>query len=66
MIADWLTRVTSYWPRIGLVIFLVFFAAILIWTLRGGKHRFEHISRLPLEEKDPLDGTSHASQETHS
>ena len=38
------------WPQIGLVLFMLLFAGLLVWTLAGRKDRFRHQSRLPLED----------------
>lgn len=42
----------TIWPIIALVIMLAAFAAILLWTYAGRKDRFEHDSRLPLEDDE--------------
>jgi cbb3-type cytochrome oxidase subunit 3 len=34
---------------IALAFFLLFFACVLRWALRGGRDRFEHMRRLPLD-----------------
>jgi cbb3-type cytochrome oxidase subunit 3 len=52
MIHNLIATAPSIWPRIGLVFFLIFFAAVLIWALHGKRDRFEHMRTLPLD-KDP-------------
>jgi cbb3-type cytochrome oxidase subunit 3 len=51
MINGMFSTAHSLWPRIGLVLFLLFFAVILWWSLRGGRHRFDAESRLPLDDE---------------
>jgi len=60
MIHDVVSSVATIWPRIALVLFLLLFAGIVVWTLRGGRERFHEVSRLPLDERDP----GHDSSET--
>jgi cbb3-type cytochrome oxidase subunit 3 len=40
----------SLWPQISLIIFVICFAAILIWTYRGRKDRFHYDAHLPLND----------------
>ncbi|MBK6909391.1 MAG: CcoQ/FixQ family Cbb3-type cytochrome c oxidase assembly chaperone [bacterium] len=42
----------SIWPIISLLIMLVAFTAVLVWTYAGRKNRFENESNLPLELDD--------------
>lgn len=58
MIHDVVSSVATIWPRLALVLFLLFFALIVIWTLRGGRERFREVSRLPLDEHDPIRDSS--------
>jgi len=41
---------STVWAQVGLVIFVVVFAAIVIWTYRGHKDRFKRESELPLDD----------------
>jgi cbb3-type cytochrome oxidase subunit 3 len=51
MIKDFISQSgNAIFAQIGLVIFVLLFAAILIWTLRGHKNRFDHERNLPLED----------------
>ncbi|HEY3296387.1 MAG TPA: hypothetical protein VGL38_13245 [bacterium] len=50
MIHDVFSHLGSVWPRVGLLIFLLFFAVVLAWTLRGGRHRFDYERSLPLDD----------------
>jgi len=50
MIEQFLSQIASFWPQAALIFFLVFFALALLWTLRGGRSRFVHETRLPLED----------------
>ena len=51
MIQDIITQTAnSIWAQIGLVISVLAFAAILVWTYVGKKDRFKRESRLPLED----------------
>ncbi len=50
MIHNVFTNLSSVWPRIGLVLFVLFFAVVLFWTLRGSRNRFDRESRLPFDE----------------
>jgi cbb3-type cytochrome oxidase subunit 3 len=53
MIHDLVTSLGgTMWPRISLILFLLLFAGIVWWTYRGGRQRYDDISRLPLDEKD--------------
>lgn len=40
------------WPIVALLIMLAAFTVILLWTFSGKKNRFEHDSRLPLDDDD--------------
>lgn len=62
MIHDVLSGMTSVWSQVGLVLFLVFFTVVLIWTLRGGGHRFDRESRLPLDGEQDLKKASSESE----
>ncbi len=54
MIKDVLTfAADSFWPQISLIVFLICFGAILIWTYAGRKDRFRHDANLPLEDETP-------------
>lgn len=40
----------SIWPQIGLIIFMVCFIGVAIWTFTGKKKRFEREAMLPLDD----------------
>lgn len=42
-------------PSISLVLFLGFFAGLIIYLVKKGKSHFEDVSRLPLEPDDSID-----------
>lgn len=48
--------------QIALIIFLLVFAGIVYWTLRGGRHRFDRVSRLPLEDNDTFPSAGSAQR----
>jgi len=51
MIKDFISQSgNAIFAQIGLVIFVLLFAAILIWTYKGRKDRFDHERHLPLED----------------
>jgi cbb3-type cytochrome oxidase subunit 3 len=50
MIHDVLAQGNALWPSIAVVLFFLLFAGIAIWTWRGGRDRFKHESRLPLDD----------------
>jgi len=39
-------------PLISLIIFFLFFVALIIYVVKADKNRFQEISRLPLESKE--------------
>lgn len=51
MIRDFISQSSSaIYAQVGLVIFVLLFAAILFWTYKGHKNRFDHERNLPLED----------------
>jgi hypothetical protein len=40
------------WPVLSLVIFVTFFAGVLVWVARLDRHRVAHLSALPLDGPD--------------
>jgi hypothetical protein len=58
MIHDVVSSVATIWPRLALLLFLLLFAGIVLWTVRGGRERFRDVSRLPLDEHDPVGDSS--------
>jgi cbb3-type cytochrome oxidase subunit 3 len=51
MIRDVLTlSANSLWSQISLIIFVLCFVGILIWTIAGRRSRFARQSTLPLED----------------
>jgi len=51
MIQDVITRAAnSLWPQISLLIFVLCFVAVLIWTYSGRKDRFREQAALPLND----------------
>jgi cbb3-type cytochrome oxidase subunit 3 len=54
---------SSIYAQVGLVIFVLLFSAITIWTYSGRKNRFDRASRLPLEDdaanQEPTDTHNH-------
>jgi cbb3-type cytochrome oxidase subunit 3 len=46
------------WPQVALIIFVVAFMGVLVWTYRGSKTRFDRESRLPLEDGSNLENFS--------
>ncbi len=62
MIQDVITRsVDSIWPVISLILFVVCFMGVFIWTYRGRKDRFRREASLPLDDAalDTLTGANH-------
>ena len=48
--------VASVASMLGLALFLVLFAGVVVWALwPKNRKRFEHAARIPLEEPDPVD-----------
>ena len=39
-------------PVISFVLFFGFFVGVLWWVLTSGKHAFDHMKQLPLNEKE--------------
>ncbi len=39
-------------PIISFVLFFGFFVGVLVWVLTSGKHAFDHMKQLPLNEKE--------------
>jgi len=63
MIKDFITQTAnSIYAQIGLILFVLLFAGILIWTYSGKKDRFKHASRLPLDD----DTTKNHSSDTEN
>lgn len=54
----------SFWPQISLIVFIVCFGAILIWTYSGRKDRFHYDAALPLEDGELKQPTHMDSKET--
>lgn len=50
------------WPVIALLIMLIAFIAILVWTFSGKKNRFEGESNLPLQDEDDDITHSHTTR----
>lgn len=46
-----ITDIGTY-PLISLIIFVVFFAAVTLYVLKGSKKHFEKLSHIPLEDKN--------------
>ena len=45
----------SVWSSIMIVVLMLVFGGIIYWTFRGGRHRFDRESRLPLNgENDSI------------
>jgi hypothetical protein len=40
------------YPLISLIIFVVFFAAVFLYVVKGNKKHFEKLSNIPLEDKN--------------
>ena len=40
------------YPIIGFVLFFGFFLAVLWWVFTSGKHAFDHMEQLPLNEQE--------------
>jgi cbb3-type cytochrome oxidase subunit 3 len=40
------------YPLISFVLFFGFFLVMLWWVLTSGKHAFDHMEQLPLNEKE--------------
>lgn len=56
MIQDVITRsVNSIWPILSLLLFVVCFMGVFIWTYRGQKDRFRREAALPLDDATSLD-----------
>ena len=41
----------SVWSAIMVVVVILVFAGVIYWALSGGRHRFDHESRLPLNDE---------------
>ena len=62
MIHDVLTRsANSLWPQIALIIFVLCFVGVIIWTYAGRKDRFQNQAALPLEDDSNSERTSGAN-----
>ena len=63
MIQDVLTRAAnSLWPQISLIIFVLCFLGVIIWTYAGHKHRFQYQAHMPLDDEspaEPVNGANH-------
>ena len=58
MIQDVITRsANSLWPQISLILFVLCFVGVLLWTFTGRKDRFRHHATLPLEDSSSEDYT---------
>ena len=44
----------SIYPMITLLMFFIFFSALLIWVVRSGKQMFNDVSKLPLDTEDAI------------
>jgi len=44
----------SIYPMITLLMFFIFFSALLIWVVRSGKQMFNDVSKLPLDIEDAI------------
>ena len=65
MIQDVITRsANSLWPIIALIIFVLCFVGVLIWTYRGRKDRFKREAALPLDDStsEHLNGADHGNR----
>ena len=66
MIQDVITRsVNSLWPILGLILFVLCFVGVLVWTYRGRKDRFRREAALPLDDdhsSDTLNGANHGHE----
>jgi len=66
MIHDVITRAAnSLWPIISLIIFVLCFVGVLIWTYRGRKDRFVREAALPLDDAtspELLTGADHGNE----
>jgi cbb3-type cytochrome oxidase subunit 3 len=61
VIQEMLTRsANSLWPIISLIIFVICFVGVLIWTYRGGKDRFRRERNLPLDDSSSLENSNGA------
>lgn len=40
----------EYYPIVALILFVTFFAGLLIWFVRADKRRLDAVSRLPLDD----------------
>jgi cbb3-type cytochrome oxidase subunit 3 len=53
MISDVLQALgATFWVPIGLIFFVVLFIGIIVWTMHGGRHRFDRERQLPLDHDD--------------
>jgi cytochrome c oxidase cbb3-type subunit IV len=40
----------EYYPIVALILFVTFFAGLLVWFVRADKRRLDVVSRLPLDD----------------
>lgn len=43
------------YPIISLLIFVIFFAVLIVYTLRMSKKHIQHLEEIPLKEDDEID-----------
>ncbi len=51
------------YPIVALLLFVMFFAALLVWFVRADKARLGVLSRLPLDDGQPLPSQSKPPKE---
>ena len=58
---DVITRAAdSIWPQVSLIMFVLCFVAVLIWTYRGKKDRFRRQAALPFDDESTADNKNGA------